>query len=417
MVSKRRSIKSEESVTRDNTNTPGEREYCDTIHVQRPHSSKAINSVTTSELPVVVLHSTPPSSTDGMGDLSLTSPSVHDTTQSTSRTPKRKRDAPIPERTLSSALRGLTAKPSTSKGSAYNPIVLEEYSPRRHPLPLPKRVEPEQEPHKFRHHHHKTYVSPPARPALKPKPAKGNTFTGDKGSDLYRMINAEATVVSWNPPPPRAPVGYGVPFEVRYPMSAQYLAQQPPTPRQYQSPYALHHSHMGVPLDGDSEDMLRKKVRPYTQTPSDDSYTNESSTRRRKPSNTDTPSSTTPSRKKIHVYKDKDKDKNNTLPTLVAHSSLLTSLLQIYPKSIDQKGLRQDIACLVSAQKQRVDEWTKPDRYLSSASTDVGATREDDEVRSLLSAAAGMWQDGSGEGVADVFAEQEEEYETSEGRQ
>jgi hypothetical protein len=321
------------------------------------------------------------------------------------------------ERTLYSALRRLTTKPATSKGSAYNPIILEEYSPRRKPLPLPKRVEPAQEQHKFRHRHRKTYVSRPTRPPLKPKSANGSTFTGDKGSDLYRTINDKATAVPWNSPPTHAHVGYGVPFEVRYPMSAQYLALKPATTGQYQSPYARHHSHMGISLHGDSEDMLRKKVLQYSQMSSDESYTTESSTAHLRPNNTNTLSSTTPSRKKLRVYKDKVEDEDTLLTILVAQSSLLTSLLQIYAKSKDQKGLRADIASLVDTQKQRVDKWTKSDTCVSSASSDTSVRQRDDEVRSLLSAAAGMWQDGSGEGVADVFANREEGSETGEERE
>jgi hypothetical protein len=415
MFSKRRSIKSGGSVTSGNTSLQGEGEYCDIIHVQRPHCNKAFNFVTTPKRPVAVLHSTP-SSTGGMDDLSLTSPTVHEPVESTIKTLKRKRDVPMPERTLSSTVRRLTAKPGTSKGSEYNPIVLEEYSPRRKPPLLPKRVGPAQEPHKFRHRHRKTYVSRPTRPPLKPKPANGSTFTGDKGSDLYRAINAKATVVPWNPPPTQAHVGYGVPFEVQYPMSAQYLALKPATTGPYQSPYARHHHQMGVSLNGDSEDMLRKEVRQYSHILSDDSYTTKSSTAHPRPSNTDPTSSTTPSRKKLRVYKDDDTH-DLLLTTLVAQSSLLTSLLQIYPKSKDQKGLRADIASLVGAQKQRVDEWTWFDTCFSNASGDSSVRQRDDEVRSFLSAAAGMWQDGSGEGVADVFTDHAEESETSEERE
>jgi hypothetical protein len=391
----------------------GEGEYCDTINVQRPHNRKAAKVTTTPELPIVVLNSTP-SSTGGMEDLSLTSPSIHESIQRTPKTPKRKRDAPIPERTLSSALRRLTAKPGTSKGSAHNPIILEEYSPRRKPNPFPTRVEPSQEPHKFNHRNGKLYTSRPVREPLVPKPANGIKFTGDKGSDLYRMINAKATAVTWTPHVTQTNVGYGVPFEIRYPLSAQYMAQQPSTTGQYQSPYARHHNYMGVSPNGDSEEMLRKKARHYTQVLSNNEHPRESSTGIPRSAGTNRSASIAKCSKKLRVYQDAPDDH---ITQLVAQSSLLTSLLQMYPKSADQKGLRDDIGSLVSAQKQRVEQWIQSESPVSSASRDAGVDKKDEAVRNLLSATAGLWRDGSGEGVADVFSKENREAEVKDAHE
>ncbi|KAF2849238.1 hypothetical protein T440DRAFT_519479 [Plenodomus tracheiphilus IPT5] len=136
---------------------------------------------------------------------------------------------------------------------------------------------------------------------------------------------------------------------------------------------------------------------------------------------------------------------NNTIETthLTEHTALLTSLLKLYPSSRDKKGLREDIAMLLSVQNQRLEAWLKSETELSRSMKKTGHTissegggnekvvsaytgrsalvrmrkkmepgalekgRErgkDERVRGLLSAGAGMWQDGSGVGVVDVFA-------------
>jgi hypothetical protein len=422
MVSKRRSVKSGLSVTNDNNILQGEGEYCDTIRVQRPRNSKAAKSVTTPEPPVAILNSTP-SSTGGMDDLSLTSPSVHETIeQDPVITPKQKRDMPPPERTLSSALRRLTAKAGTSKGSANNPIVLDEYSPRRKPIPLPKRVESAEEPHKFQSRHRKLYVNPTyRRPPLALKAANGIRFTGDKGSDLGRMINAKEKAITSTPAQTHAPpqnqtqLAYGIPFEVQYPMSAQYLATRTSPNGQYQSPYARYHSNMGVSISGDSEEMLRRKAVQYTRSQQPLSDDTRASTEPSRSGDMRPPSSMPMRTKKMNVYHDKP---NDHITQLVAHSSLLTGLLQMYSKSSDKKGLREDIANLAKAQEKRVEEWIK---HESPVTSDVATSRiseaesrKDDEVRNLLRSGARMWQDGSGEGVADVFAEKSTEEDVSE---
>jgi hypothetical protein len=431
MVATRRSTVNETSPANGTYITQSEEDN-DTIHVQRPHPRNLVYVPTTPKFPKAVLNITL-SSTGGMEDISLTSAPVGESLrQEIMTTPKRKQASPIQDRTLSSALRRLVAKPGPTKGSARNPIILEEYSPRRKPVRLPARKENLQEPHKFQDRHRKLYTYHPPLIALAPKPTKRSTFTGDKNNDIYRMMNAKMTAVDWTRPAVCGISNYGMPFEVRYPMSAQYLAQKPTTDEQSQLPYVRYHRQMGVYLTDDSEDMLRKKATQYVRESA------QLQSRKKKHSNDLDPMSTsktepailpqTPSsRRKLVVHQ----DANDHVTSLIAQTSLLTSLLQIYPRSTDQKGLREDIAMLVSAQNQEVAEWMKADSQLSrkrrrcsnndsainvdSDADWVGkepdrifenndeASKKDEEVRSLLSAGADMWQDGSGEGVVDVF--------------
>lgn len=70
---------------------------------------------------------------------------------------------------------------------------------------------------------------------------------------------------------------------------------------------------------------------------------------------------------------------------------------------------------LVSVQNQRLADWmhaeSEPARKKRKSSAARAMARDrnvqdsqDDEMRRVLSAAAGLWQDGSGQGVVDVFA-------------
>jgi hypothetical protein len=453
MVNARRDTCRGKPMTNGTCATLGEGEMNETIRVQQPRYKNRVKVYTSPE-PRLANSTTTPSSTGGMENISLTSPSVTESLISDiSITPKRKREPQLPERTLSSALRQLVAKSSNSKGSAHNPIVLEEYSPRRKPIPLPPRTEPEQEPHKFKKRHRKLYAYHPDRPALAPKPASGNTLTGDKSGDMYRMMNAKGIAAGWTLPltaanstPPIAPanwtpptatanVTYGVPFAVQYPMSAQYMSQQPVSVpiHSYESPYARYHNSMGVTLSGDSEDMLREKALQYARESSwlhnrknvlssDPDETSADESAAASPSITVSMysgSSSAVKKKKLQVYQ----DPNKHISPLITQTSLLTSLLQIYHKSTDQKGLREDIAMLVLVQNQRVKEWMRveSETVRERRRSDAGMSRarravngllaeekkkKDNAMRDLLSAGAGMWQDGSGEGVADVFADQ-----------
>jgi hypothetical protein len=128
-------------------------------------------------------------------------------------------------------------------------------------------------------------------------------------------------------------------------------------------------------------------------------------------------------------------DPHFQLTPLIEHATLLTSLLRTYPQSKDQKGLRENIAMLASVQNQHLADWLSfeigqsrklagPHKPRVSRSTAASPTEhiapvlteqqraeadrkkeQDDKIRGLLSASGGLWQDGSGLGVADVYAE------------
>lgn len=406
------------SETNDTRRNRKEGEYSDTIHVQRPRSSKSSSAFLTPKLPPAAL-STSPSSSGGMENISLTSPSVCESVQKgASNTPKRTPAPYVPERTLSSAVRRLVAQPGPSKGSADDPILLEEYSPRRKPLTLPKRQEQSQNPQKFQNKHQKMNKPLPARRALAPKPTNASTFTGDKSNDMNKMRNAKAAVVDWTPPLLQSNIGYGVSFESLYPRSAQFLAQRsaPVTRGQSrythtQSPYTNHQTDTVVPLSGASEDMLRKRALQHIRDSSRPQHL--------KKMLSDDPDETSASEteyprtgKKLHVYQ----DANDHISPLISQTSILTSLLQVYPRSTDQKGLREDISMLVNVQNRGMNQWIKDEKKKDSTverakkavdgllAKEREQRQRDEEVRSLLSAQAGIWADGSGEGVVDVFA-------------
>ncbi|CAG5142845.1 uncharacterized protein ALTATR162_LOCUS1236 [Alternaria atra] len=121
----------------------------------------------------------------------------------------------------------------------------------------------------------------------------------------------------------------------------------------------------------------------------------------------------------------RDPDPNFLVRHLIEHTSLITSLLQLYPHSTDQKGLRNDVSMMVQVQNQYVTDWMKAEsqssrkRQKNNDESTVSldnrpqpiinpATRVQNEqdlaLRQILSANADMWQDDTGHGVADVFA-------------
>jgi hypothetical protein len=117
-------------------------------------------------------------------------------------------------------------------------------------------------------------------------------------------------------------------------------------------------------------------------------------------------------------------DSNLSINHIIELSSLVTSLLRIYPHSADQKGLREEISMMVSMQNQHITKWIKsecqssrkhrkssPDSAVSLGDIEQGqatalrhSKEQDNALRQVFSASADMWQDGTGHGVADVFA-------------
>ncbi|CAO2652530.1 Nn.00g008130.m01.CDS01 [Neocucurbitaria sp. VM-36] len=450
----------------------------DIIHVLVPSNSKTHSGPTTLKLASAALEPTHQSSMSEH-DLSLTSPQVHDSPRKIAMsTPKQKPD-PISyiNSMAPSSSKPLVSNLANVSGAALNPIIVMDSSPPCRPSEAIKREQQRQsEPHKFIDRgYKKLYSYRPSRPALAPKPANGNTFTGHKSHDIYRMMNAKIAVApTWRENETPASKNLGnphLPFAVQYPISAQYLARHSGTLNQRQPPSVQYYGHdtrqlkerFSVPAR--NEEMLRKRALQYVR-----EYSRPSPRKRRlSDADPDETSSSEPEQLTVASHSSFSKptahpsltslsspfpftekthktklpvfhDPNFDISQLTEHTSLLTSLLQAYPNSPDQKGLREDIAMLVSVQNQRVRTWMKSESQIArmrrksnhtdSANSVVSHVdgnvesanlsaamsaqqrlenekkkQQDNEMRQIFSATANMWQDGSGQGVADVFAD------------
>ncbi|KAF1844293.1 uncharacterized protein K460DRAFT_419221 [Cucurbitaria berberidis CBS 394.84] len=449
----------------------------DAIHVIGPSRSRTQNTAATPKLSITALD---PVRLDSMSeyDLSLTSPFTTDTPDKAIMSMPKNNCDPLSRQDSSSSptLRRLMPKPAKVTGGELNPIIINDSSPLSKRARAARRKQQRQsEPHKFLDRgYRKLYSYRPSRPALAPKPANGSTFTGHKSHDIYRMMNAKMIAApggSVNEMPGYRSLGYyDVPFEVQYPMSAQFLTQHTGALNQRQDPSVQYYNHHTPKLNAyplvpnQDEEMLRKKavqyVREYSRPSArkrrlsdadpDETSTSESehpaevvrpsvlsSTARPGPASLSWPLTSEEglNNRKLAIHH--DNDPNSDITQITEHTSLLTSLLQLYPHSTNQKGIREDIAMLVSVQNQRVKEWMKiesqnarkrrksntdstisvshrKDGSVQSAmATGIRAQQQleqekrkgqDDEMRRVFSATANMWQDGSGQGVADVFA-------------
>jgi hypothetical protein len=277
------------------------------------------------------------------------------------------------------------------------------------------------------------------------------------------MMNAKLAAEGWKSPVVPLPlqksstyrqIDYKVPFEVQYPISAEYAARQQSVTGfadHYHGVYAQYHSQMGISLSGDSEAMLRRKAiqmvqeysrpNPTTKPLSDDLDETSASETEALTSALEVPSvrltspyfqgsalnaASVPKRRKFDVLC--DPILTNHIDPLVMQTNVLTSLLQVYPTSKDQGGLREDIGMLLSVQNQRIAAWMENENQLSrkrrrsnnDSAISVGCDlmneepessavqrekwrrlEEDADVRALMSARAGVWGEGS---VVDVFA-------------
>jgi hypothetical protein len=340
-------------------------------------------------------------------------------------------------------------KKLTTPGTSQNPIVLLEDSPSKgtqEALQGPSKVEP----HMSQDRHNKLYSYITPRPALTPRAANGTTFTGHPGHDMFRMRAAKMATTGWHVSAPQQD-RQDIPFAARHLASQPGGAQYAPA----RIPYFPHpppaYPHHVIPMHL-NEEYLRSKALQYVRECS------RSSPWKRKmaedPDETSESDSTEddlavePSLRKSLFESAGDKHvrfKNgpvNILPDphfqlmpLIEQASLLTSLLRVYPRSIDQKGLREDIAMLASVQNQHLADWlnfevgqsrkirsphtprvsrslvaspSKPVPRPPSVAEVAEAERrskQDDKVRGLLSADARVWQDGSGLSVADVYSD------------
>ncbi|KAF2124841.1 hypothetical protein P153DRAFT_400913 [Dothidotthia symphoricarpi CBS 119687] len=398
----------------------------DTIHVVRPNDQAHDDVPTTpvSKSSCTTLEDDP--GTISGHDLSITSPSTGETPEIpiSSKLPPLQRASEIPYpsiETLIPHLQPWAIKPTGSQGSAKNPIVVIEDSPPSR-LAVRRKRKRQTEPHKFMDRHSKLYTYRPSNPAPVPKPANGSTFTGHRSHDIYRMMNAKLTSMGWEGKPV---YGQDVPYEAH--VHAQYMAQQHGTPYTHHSqrppanlhpfpqsskdPYTTSHTP-SVPHSTPqppSETVLRHEAVRYIQ-----EHTSS------RPEQTSLPNSesTLITRSPQHPSKFKlDTD----LALLTHQSLLLAQLFESYPHSTDQTRVREAIGMLVTVQNQRFEQWmdseapreAKHTRTVSASSVLSrpqvtqemrGREQKDEEMRGVLSARAGLWQDGSGLGVADVYA-------------
>ncbi|KAF1837390.1 hypothetical protein BDW02DRAFT_139525 [Decorospora gaudefroyi] len=397
-------------------------------------------------------------------DLSSTCPSTEKTPEViTVSTPKTQDSTDLHQRTVSSALRRLAPQPfGNMSGSSRNPIIVNETSsPPRPTARTPKRKHRRNgrlpEPHKFLNKGYRDlYNYRISGPALAATPANGSTFTGHRGDDLHRMMNAKLTAApNWNPHAAWGRNTRTVPFEVQYSISAHHSAQKQQQSMLIQpSPHAQYYQYQAPPipypmLPSQNEDMLRKKAaqciresaRPSPrkrklsdvdpeETNTDDAESEKpedvvQSSASKKATRLNTNSLRSPQttvspheNDKLITYGDPNLDINR----LIEHSSLITSLLHTYPHSTDQTSLRQVISMIVALQNQHITAWINADtqnprkRSKSNsdsaicvdgdvhASTAVKVQKErDTALRKVFSADADLWQDGTGHGVVDVF--------------
>jgi hypothetical protein len=439
------------------------RQESDVIHVLVPSTKKVEKAL---EKPKVLStpHKMALSGNVSEHDLSLTSPSTSGTPEVLVMITPKKQQASIDptKRTVSSALRRLAPRPfANMSGSCHNPIIVNETSsPPRQIARGPKRRHKHKkltEPHQFAGNGYRDlYSYGVTRPALPDMPANGSTFTGNQSHDIYRMMNAKITAApDFSPNAAWGRHTLNVPFEVQYPLSAPVLAQYAP---QSKSPYAQHYQAQAPPkTDGypavpsQNEGGLYRRAFQYIRESSqpspqkrrlcdaDPDETSEDGTEeyqryarpqlsRPSPQLHATPACTVRNvdhhvNHKPTVHRDPDPD--FILGRLIEHTSLVTSLLQVYPQSTDRKGLRDAISMMIQIQNQHMTEWMNvesqnsrkrmkknTDSHFRLASYQQPAitpamrlqNEKDHKLRQVLSADADMWQDGTGHGVADAFA-------------
>ncbi|KAI4701941.1 hypothetical protein J4E89_010460 [Alternaria sp. Ai002NY15] len=439
------------------------RQASDTIHIIVPSAKKVEKAPEKQQAPSTPLKMAL-SGNISEHDLSLTSPSTGESPEVlTITTPKKRQGSTdLTDRTVSSALRRLALKPfANMSGSSHNPIIVnEDPSPPRRVTRAPKRRQKHKklsEPHQFiGNGYRELYSYGVSRPALAAMPAHGSTFTGHQSHDIYRMMSAKITAAP--EVSPNAAWGrhtLNVPFEVQYPLSAPVLAQHAP---QHQPSYAQHY-HVQVPsntyilpmVPSQNEDSLRRRAyhhiqeysRPSPQKrkmadadlaeTSNDEAREHQRHARPQSSRLTTQTNATPTSRVRNVDQHRnhtptvhrDPDPNLLVSHLIEHTSLITSLLQVYPHSTDKRGLQNDISMMVQIQNQYMSAWMETESQSSRKRTknngDGAVTlashpqpittpamdvqnEKDHTVRQALSADADMWQDGTGHGVADAFA-------------
>jgi hypothetical protein len=435
----------------------------DTIHVAERPRKKAKNIAKDPET-----HSIPPST--GLSknisdhDISLTSPITDNVSMvPTAQTPKTKTFSPSPpNRTVSPALRRLAPKPfGRMSGGYHDPIVVnEDSSPPRPIQRAPKRKTREERPpelHRLTGNGYRDLYNYGARrPGVARLPSNRSTRNSRQSHDIYQTMNVrmvEAPKLNPSAFPERD--AFTVPFQMQHPLPMQTLAYQqiqsnfPMSYAQYHRYPAPPMAHFRVPLQ--SEGILRNKVVEYTR------EFLKASPPKQRPSHTD-PDETGSwdieqpaihhefsreylaqmsgyyplSSPRIGFYTrsgpklPRDHQSNLNVHRLIEHSSLISSLLQAYQYPNNQHSLREDIRTMLLIQHHDVTVWLDSEsrnthtQKESSKDSAVGldvqrnsvmsisrsSLNDDDEVRRVFSASADIWQDGTGNSVADIFGTQ-----------
>ncbi|EUC49489.1 hypothetical protein COCMIDRAFT_51777, partial [Bipolaris oryzae ATCC 44560] len=397
MVSTRRSTANANRIVAGTNKPKVTEQTSDTIHVQEPRRKKAKTSVEIPESP-----STPPSTVlsgnTSDHDISLTSPITnHTSTVATTETPRTKDLSPtLPNRALSSALRRLAPKPFASmSGSCHDPIVVNEgSSPPRPTIHEPKRKnrdEQPSEPHNSIENRRKDLYSYGARGlGFTNLSFNKSTRNNHQSHDIYRRVNSRTVSAphsNVNAFSVQSP--FGVPFPTHHPLPMQTLAYQHIRPS-FPVPYAPYYqfppstvSNLIVPPQ--SEEFLNRKVVDH-----------------------------------VREFSGTDVQSNVNIHRLIENTLLLISLLQIYPHSKNQQDLREDIRTMSAIQNDHMATWLGPEprnmsrqkesssgnNYVNTQPKPLSNNTQkeaDREVRRAFSASAEMWQDGTGNGVADVF--------------
>ena len=448
MVSTRRSTANALPTHAAIKNPQSTKSSSETIHVCKPHNLQLSEMPMTPKIPSTPIGKEPSGNTSEP-DLSLACPFTDD----------------VSEEIIVSARRNQNKSPDTARGtvpytpprlvpkslasmsgSCQDPIIVEEtVSPPRLTARAPKQKlrhghERRPEPHLFMGKgYRELYNYGVARLDIAAMPATGSTFTGHQSHDIYRMMHAKTKAppnFSLSAVPGRNTLT--APFESQYPRTAPVLTQQHGQHHEYPTPVFCY-----PVAPSQNEYIIRDRAAQYIQ-----EYSGASAHKRRhsdfgydeignpeagQPTVNNQPpwSRQPPHQTIVPLFKPQFGLIHQNIHCgvnthhLIEHASILTSLLQIYPNSSNQRGLREDISMLVSLQNQHIAQWIKAESQHSpkrrKSNTDTAAlvanrttqptglgtraeNEEDKALRRVFSANADMWQDGTGHGVADVFA-------------
>ncbi|KAL6157484.1 hypothetical protein ACJQWK_06261 [Exserohilum turcicum] len=431
----------------------------DTIEVQKPSRKRVkiirVGTKVPGTRPKSALSDNP-----SERDASLTSP-ITDEVSKVRSTEAPETENISPDRsnpTNLTTVRTLASKPSVSmSGSSHDPIVVNENSsPPRPTVRASKRKRRDRqlpEPHRFIDNGYRNlYNYGVLRPGLPGLPANGSMPHNHQSHDTYRTMNmrtSSAPQFSHN-----TAWGYNaptVPFQIQYPVPVQTFAQQYSQPS-FPTVYAPY-QQIPIPptlypvAPSPHEELLRKKVVEYTRslprtsphqqrrtnTNPDDTTTGgseqftthiEPATRGLIQIRGDRLSSTPQSNSLRSEPVTPQPQPTLNIPRLIECTSLMTSLLQIYPHSTNQEGLQKDIQAMLAFLNQHMAAWsdsksqdtsarkkrdttnaTSPDTQPTPTPTlpPTALNEHDKRLRQVFSAKADMWQDGTGHGVADVY--------------